>query len=128
MEKRFFTVAEARELLPTLRGLVGQVVHITQKIEEQRRVVERFAENSANDSGGPEGTAYLKGLAVMRNCLDQIQETGCMIKSLEDGLIDFSHLKDGREVYLCWRYGEEDILYWHEVDEGFTGRVPIVEE
>ena len=107
---------------------MGQVVHITQKIEEQRRVVERFAETSANDSGGPEGTAYLKGLAVMRNCLDQIQETGCMIKSLEDGLIDFSHLKDGREVYLCWRYGEEDILYWHEVDEGFTGRIPIVEE
>jgi hypothetical protein len=128
MEKHFFTIAEARELLPTLKGLVGQVVHINRKLEEQREVVERFAEASANDSGGPEGTAYLKGLAVMRNCLDQIQETGCMIKSLEDGLIDFSHLKDGREVYLCWRHGEEDILFWHEVDEGFPGRIPIVEE
>ena len=128
MEKRFFSVAEARELLPTLKGLVGQVRHITQKLGEQREVVERFAEASANNSGGPEGTAYLERLEVMRNCLDQIQETGCMIKSLEDGLIDFSHLKDGREVYLCWRYGEEDILYWHEVDEGFPGRVPLVEE
>ena len=128
MEKRFFTLAEARELLPSLKSLVGQVVQITEKLEKQREVVEKFAESSANDSGGPEGTVYLEGLAVMRNCLDQIQDTGCMIKSLEEGLIDFSHLKDGREVYLCWRYGEEDILYWHEVDEGFPGRVPLVEE
>ena len=128
MEKRFFTVAEVRELLPSLKKLVGQVIEITEKLEEQRGVVEKFAESSANDSGGPEGTAYLEGLAVIRNCLDRIQETGCMVKSLEEGLIDFSHLKDGREVYLCWRYGEEDILYWHEMDEGFLGRVPLVEE
>jgi hypothetical protein len=128
MEKRFFTVAEVREILPTLKRLVGQVIETTAKLEQQREVVEKFAEASANDSGGPEGAVYLAGLALMRNCLDQIQETGCIVKSLEDGLIDFSHLKDGREVYLCWRYGEEDILYWHEVEEGFQGRMPLSEE
>jgi len=128
MEKRFFTVAEVRELLPTLKKLVGQVIETTERLEQQREVVEKFAEASANDSGGPEGAVYLEGLALMRNHLGQIQETGCIVKSLEDGLIDFSHLKDGREVYLCWKFGDEDILFWHGVDEGFQGRMPLVEE
>ncbi|MEE8349025.1 MAG: DUF2203 domain-containing protein [Acidobacteriota bacterium] len=128
MEKRFFTVVQVQALLPTLKELVGQVVQISEKLEGQRAVVEKFAESSANDSGGREGGPYLKGLTLMHDSLEQIRSMGCMVKSVELGLIDFPHLKDGREVYLCWKYGEEDILYWHEVDQGLMGRIPLAEE
>ena len=127
MAKRFFTVDEARQLLPTLKKLVGQVVWTAKRLEEQREVVRKLADSAANNTGGPEGTAYLGMLISLRSYLTQIQETGCLLKSLEEGLIDFSHLKDGREVYLCWKYGEEDIQFWHEVDAGFTGRIPLQE-
>ena len=55
----------------------------------------------------------------------RILETGVQIKDINTGLLDFSARKDGREVYLCWQYGEGEIAYWHEVDAGYAGRQSI---
>ena len=57
--------------------------------------------------------------------IHQIQSAGAQIKDVNIGLLDFPALKDGREVCLCWKHGEGDISFWHEVDEGFAGRQPI---
>ena len=57
--------------------------------------------------------------------IDQIQQTGCVIKDLEMGLVDFPSLRGGEEVYLCWKIGEEHIGYWHGIEEGFAGRKPL---
>lgn len=127
MNKRFFTVEEARQLLPSLKELMGQVMVISHRLEEYREVVHQLAESASSNTGGPEGTAYLEIVISLQNCLTQLQETGCVLKSLQDGLIDFPHLKEGREICLCWKYGEEDIQFWHEVDEGFAGRTPLLE-
>jgi hypothetical protein len=127
MEKRFFTVEEARQLLPSLKELMGQVMVISHRLEEYRDVVQQLADSASSNTGGPEGTAYLDIVISLQSCLTQLQETGCVLRSLQDGLIDFPHLKQGREIYLCWKYGEEDIRFWHEVDEGFAGRTPLLE-
>jgi hypothetical protein len=127
MEKRFFTVEEARQLLPSLKELMGQVMVISHRLEEYRDVVQQFADSASSNTGGPEGTAYLDIVISLQSCLTQLQETGCVLKSLQDGLVDFPHLKEGREIYLCWKYGEEDIRFWHEVDEGFAGRTPLLD-
>jgi hypothetical protein len=47
------------------------------------------------------------------------------VKDLELGLLDFPTLYRGKEVCLCWRLGEPEIAFWHEVDEGYKGRKPI---
>jgi len=127
MEKRFFTVEEARQLLPSLKELMGQVMVISHRLEEYRDVVQQLADSASSNTGGPEGTAYLDIVISLQSCLTQLQETGCVLKSLQDGLVDFPHLKEGREIYLCWKYGEEDIRFWHEVDEGFAGRTPLLD-
>ncbi len=127
MEKRFFTVEEARQLLPSLKELMGQVMVISHRLEEYRDLVQQLADSASSNTGGPEGTAYLNIVISLQSCLTQLQETGCVLRSLQDGLIDFPHLKQGREIYLCWKYGEEDIRFWHEVDEGFAGRTPLLE-
>jgi hypothetical protein len=127
MEKRFFTVEEARQLLPSLKELMGQVMVISHRLEEYREVVQQLADSASSNTGGPEGTSYLEIVISLQSCLTQLQETGCVLKSLQDGLVDFPHLKEGREIYLCWKYGEEDIRFWHEVDEGFAGRTPLLE-
>ena len=127
MEKRFFTVEEARQLLPSLKELMGQVMVISHRLEEYRDLVQQLADSASSNTGGPEGTAYLDIVISLQSCLTQLQETGCVLRSLQDGLIDFPHLKQGREIYLCWKYGEEDIRFWHEVDEGFAGRTPLLD-
>lgn len=127
MEKRFFTVEEARRLLPSLKELMGKVMVISHRLEEYREVVQQLAHSASSNTGGPEGTAYLDIVISLQSCLTQLQETGCVLRSLQDGLIDFPHLKEGREIYLCWKYGEEDIRFWHEVDEGFAGRTPLLD-
>jgi hypothetical protein len=55
----------------------------------------------------------------------QLQALGVVVKDLDRGLIDFPHRREGREVYLCWEYGEERIDYWHETDSGYSGRQPL---
>jgi hypothetical protein len=62
---------------------------------------------------------------AMRTGLEEIRELGGVIKDLELGLVDFLHLREGREVNLCWRYGEERISHWHGLDEGYAARKPL---
>ena len=55
----------------------------------------------------------------------EVAESGAIIKDLDAGLLDFLALRDGREVFLCWRLGEERIAWWHEIDAGLSGRQPL---
>ena len=127
MEKRFFTLEEARQLLPELKEWAGELVQLSGQLENFRDEVQALADSSANNTGGPDGTAYLEILVSLQTSLGKIQDSGCLVKSLSEGLVDFPHMKDGREVYLCWKYGEDDIQYWHEVDSGYEGRIPLLE-
>jgi hypothetical protein len=61
----------------------------------------------------------------LKSALSRILETGCMIKDLDVGLLDFPAVIDNQDVYLCWKLGEDRIRYYHRQDEGFAGRKPI---
>src|SRR5258708_12546017 len=62
---------------------------------------------------------------TLKSSLTRILETGCLIKDLEVGLLDFPALINNEEVYLCWRLGEDRIRFYHRQDEGFAGRKPL---
>lgn len=64
-------------------------------------------------------------LQILKSSLDQILETGCVIKDLDVGLLDFPSVIDNEEVYLCWKLGEDRIRFYHKQDEGFAGRKPL---
>ncbi len=69
--------------------------------------------------------AAARALRQVRQTVEALQATGCEVKDLELGLVDFRSQREGREVYLCWRVGEATISYWHELDAGFGGRQPL---
>jgi hypothetical protein len=62
---------------------------------------------------------------TMKSALDRILETGCVIKDLDVGLLDFPAIIDNQDVYLCWKLGEDRIRFYHRQDEGFAGRKPL---
>ncbi len=128
MEDRFFTISEARSLLPKVRGLTEEMVRLARQLHSLHPQIRGLAERGVENTGGPEGTRYLSYLLRMQNCVSRIRRLGCLVKGVEDGLVDFPHLKDGREVCLCWKLGEDDIHFWHEADAGFAGRRPLEEE
>jgi hypothetical protein len=61
----------------------------------------------------------------LKSALETIQATGCLVKDLDSGLLDFPAIVNNQEVYLCWRLGEERIRFYHRQDEGFAGRKPL---
>jgi hypothetical protein len=68
---------------------------------------------------------YNRLVEQVKNVLDRIHATGCLVKDLDSGLVDFPAIFKNEEVYLCWRLGEDRIRFYHRQDEGFSGRKPI---
>ena len=119
--------------------MLGRVRPLLEELVAQRRALrehqERLAEFQARARGnggvarGPEVVAAKEAVdrltAQIRQGIQEIQALGCVVKDLDMGLVDFPALRDGQEIYLCYRLGEERIAFWHGVDEGYSGRKPL---
>jgi hypothetical protein len=119
---RRFTLEEANAMLPELRERL-------ERIREARRVViasaERITTKAPVNGGGPETEQHRQALAQLRADLERVAADGVLLRDPESGLIDFLSDRDGEDVFLCWRLGEDDIGFWHPLDTGFGGRRPL---
>ena len=122
---QLFTLDQANETLKIIRPLMAEVQALRQKIIENQPEAWSAIEKSAGNGGNRVLSRMVKDFEQVDKLVHLILDTGVQIKDVNSGLIDFSALKDGREVYLCWQYGEGDIAFWHEMDAGFAGRQPI---
>ena len=122
---QYFTLQEANEALNIIRPLMDEVQVIRQKILENQPEAWPAIERSAGNGGNRALSNLVQDFEKLDALVHQIQDTGAQIKDINTGLLDFSALKNGREVYLCWQHGEDDIQYWHEIEAGFAGRQPI---
>ena len=135
MPKRF-TLAEAQRLIPHVDLLLRQALERKDDYEKAERAIQDFNErvmmmggvmvdrHRALDNKSRRDAAA----SQLRDAIEAVQGTGCLIKDLDIGLVDFPTLFRGVEVYLCWKLGEKGIEFWHGVDEGFRGRKPIDQE
>jgi len=123
---RLFTIAEASALLPELRPRLEMLKRGKHELKELHETLRGISPAMrANGSGLQaqqleEGAAEL--VARMGVALAEIEELGVVVKDLDQGLVDFPALRDGRVVFLCWKVSERAITHWHEIDEGFAGR------
>lgn len=125
MQTRTYTLDEARAALPQVKTYMAQIQAARQAILELRPTAWPVLQQAATNGGSR--AAGKMALHVMRleDAVKGILAMGIFIKDLDHGVIDFLGIRDGREVLLCWRYGEADILYWHDVNAGFAGRQAI---
>jgi hypothetical protein len=125
-DKKYFTVEEANRLIPQIKAIVEQLRRGRRRLQDHRPTAETVAHKGAGNGGSGEATTYLAAYSqTFGHGLAQLQAMGVLLKDLERGLIDFPHQREGREVYLCWKYGEERIDFWHETDAGYGSRQPL---
>jgi hypothetical protein len=105
--------------------MMEEMMAIGEKIRARQPEIWSLVEKSAGNGGNVELSKMLPDFDRLHELLHQVQDMGIQVKDLTIGLVDFAALRGGREVYLCWQYGEEGIQYWHELDAGFAGRQPI---
>jgi len=132
MAPRYFTLDEANAALEELRPLAEQLVeHRRELVEAQARRASLGAQVGTNGgdltpSDFSEADEELeRAAASLAFCIERIQAAGVLIKDLDRGLLDFPAFREGEEILLCWHVGEDEIRYWHGLDEGFAGRKPL---
>ena len=135
-EKKYFTPAQANQTLPLVRAIVEDIVRNYADISERQDRLARI--RKAPGSGtADEQTPYSEELEQIEKELekdagklseyvDELAAFGAELKDPAIGLVDFPGLMQEREVCLCWKLGEPEIGYWHEVDAGFQGRQALL--
>jgi hypothetical protein len=131
--ERYFSVADVEALIPELTRVMKQVMSANIEASEARERL--HAEQRRIDLAGggfldrkawrADKDRIERLTAEMQRGLGAIAELGGVPKDLSLGLVDFLHLRNGREVNLCWKYGEREIRHWHGLDEGYAGRKPL---
>ncbi len=122
---KYYTPKEANHQLEVVRPMVGELMSISERIRAHQPEIWSVVEKSAGNGGNPTLSKMLPDFDRLDLILHQLQDMSIEVKDLSTGLIDFPALKDGRVVYLCWKYNEDSIQFWHEIEAGFAGREPI---
>jgi hypothetical protein len=131
--ERYFLPADVERLIPELTRIMERVMAAHAAGVEARETLAAEEKRITMSGGGRVDQAAWKARAErleqsardVRSGLEEIQRLGGATKDLGMGLVDFPHLRDGRVVNLCWRFGEERITHWHGLDEGYARRKPL---
>jgi hypothetical protein len=135
MTEKYFNRQEAEELLPLIMQWLEQareqkqaadvlganIVKTVSRVMMLGGSIPPFAELNRKKA------EHAQASQKLLETIDQIQQTGCVVKDLDVGLVDFPSRRGDEEVYLCWKLGEDHIGFWHGIEEGFAGRKPLDE-
>ena len=120
--KKYFTVEEADSLVPLLLKTIPEIQTLSQTLSKKFPDVKK-AWKKANDNGGSiQGPQYLTFALKFNGLMNDLKNKGCVMKGIDQGLVDFPAIRDGKEVFLCWKNPETKITHWHDLDAGFAGR------
>jgi hypothetical protein len=132
-ECRLFTLSEAEETRVEIESSLIEAMESRRKMADLEATILALTERIVRMGGV--SIPYEKAAATrierdrvaasLQDAIDRIHSTGCVVKDLDVGLLDFPARMDNQDVYLCWRLGEDRIRFYHRQDEGFAARKPI---
>ena len=130
MVKKYFTVESAQKQIPKIKKSLIKLQNLKKaidailsvRIDPNQIEFDEFVETNTKLSKEFHKLSY-----EFYKWLEKLEKTGCSLKDLDEGLVDFYYKFEGRDVFLCWKPDEDKIKAWHEIDAGFSGRQPIVD-
>lgn len=134
--RKLFTVEQANATLPLVCAIATDLAVLARDVIERRERVKAILVMREGIGGRREPDPYEEEMALVQEELDrdilrlqeyveELRALGVEPKGATEGLVDFPAMIEGRPVYLCWKVGEPEVLYWHEIDAGFPGRQPL---
>jgi hypothetical protein len=133
MAEKYFEREEAEKLLPKIEPWLKKARQQKQLLDAlDQEILQRVSRIGMLGGSVPPYAEIAKQRAQrerhaseVMEIIEKIQQNGCLVKDLDEGVVDFPSLKAGEEICLCWKLGEQHIGHWHGVDEGFAGRRPL---
>lgn len=123
--EKHFSIEEARSWIPELRRRFAEVRQLYAELETLRGDYEEVQKLIRMNGHAPKETNFEARLVALRDVVQEIMSAGIEIKDVGRGLVDFPHIRDGEEVFLCWELADPDLAYWHRIEDGYPGRQPI---
>ena len=128
---RFYDIDSANARLADLRPVLEQLKADRDAVAEAQSELVRFSQSNGDprhSAGVQERQERVRELVRrMRHAVARIEDWDVTLRDIETGLVDFPALATGRPIWLCWRFGEDEIGWWHEQSTGFDGRKPLLE-
>ncbi|MBI3871757.1 MAG: DUF2203 domain-containing protein [candidate division Zixibacteria bacterium] len=112
-------------MLPHVLSVFERIHALQTELAKSEKQLDKL-HHAAPGNGGARKGAELVGLSeAIARLTAALEEKGIFVKDIDNGLVDFPHLRDNEEVFLCWRIGEKTVAYWHDLESGFRGRQPL---
>ena len=127
--RRYFTVEQAAALLPQIKRILKKVISLNKALDILSSIeIEVYDDDYENLMKVTKINRQFHKLSYQFfSGIEKMEGIGCIVKDYEAGIIDFYSRFEGRDIFLCWRIGEEGINFWHEIGEGYGGRKPLFE-
>lgn len=122
---RLFDVEEADRMLPLVRSIVRGMIEDWETRRDAIERLEALPPDRRHEAGQPLHAEVDALTEKLVEAAEELADLGVEFKGIEEGLVDFPARRDGELVYLCWKYGEDRVAWWHPVDAGFAGRRPL---
>lgn len=123
----FFTPSEANSILPEVRSILDQLLERKNNVVTARMELDRLP-TEGNLEQAEQIRAKIQALiAEIERGVTSLEEMGCIVRHIDEGIVDFPAMRFGEQVYLCWRVGEPTVSFWHDMNSGFAGRQQITE-
>ena len=128
---KYFTPQEANKVLPDVKRKFSLIVSLRDQIVQIQEGLQRMIDSNGKlDLYMEEKQKLNTAVSNLYRAIEDMESMGIMIKSVDEGLLDFPSMRFNEEVLLCWKAGEDEVKFWHGKDEGFNGRkhLPISDE
>ena len=124
-KNKYFSIEEANAVIPQLLVDIPLIQSLMDNLSHKYPDVKKAREKAQFNGGSVQGADYINCALKINFLTGELESKGCILKGIKHGLVDFLALREGKEIYLCWKNPEEKIEYWHDIQSGFAGRQRI---
>jgi hypothetical protein len=121
---RHFTLEQANATLPSLKPLLRELRDAKDLLTDSE-AREVLTDSAPGNGGGEPGRQVGEAFLEVRRMLSALTEAGIVVRDIDRGLVDFPSIRSDQEIYLCWELGEDRIGFWHDLESGYRGRLPL---